>query len=216
MIYFISDLHGEKKFPGFLEYLENAKEEDLLIILGDVCLDFENTDENREFTEFFLSANKNIAIVDGNHENFKFLKSFPEEDYNGGKVHRLTKKIVHLKRGNVFTLEGQSFFVFGGCKSSPRWKQMGLWHEGDEPYDDELRTAYYNLEKYNHQIDYILTHKYEETPGKGTVSTELQKLTQYIDENVRFKRWYAGHWHSNENIDELHALVYDKLTPLAE
>ena len=126
MIYLISDIHGDKDFKGLKEYAANAGEEDLLIILGDVGLAFEQTEENRTFTQFFMGLQRPIAIVDGNHENFAFLNSFPQEEWNGGRVHRLSSHIVHLMRGNIYNLEEKSFFVFGGCKSSAKWAQMGL------------------------------------------------------------------------------------------
>ena len=118
MIYFVSDLHGDINFKGLNEYLEKAGDDDLLIILGDMELCFQDTAENKYFTEKFLSANKNIAFLDGNHENYDYIKSFPEDEWMGGCVHRLSHNIVHLKRGNTYTIEGKTFFVFGGCKST--------------------------------------------------------------------------------------------------
>ena len=76
MIYIISDLHGDKNVKGLQEYLNIATDDDLLIVLGDICLQFADTEENREFTEYFLSLKKNIAFIDGNHENFKYLNTF--------------------------------------------------------------------------------------------------------------------------------------------
>ena len=186
----------------------------MLIILGDIGLNFESTKENQAFDKFFLSANKNIAFIEGNHENFDYLNSFPEEEWNGGTVNRLTPYIVHLKRGNIYTINGQTFFTFGGCKSSPKWKEMGLWHYGEEPEDHELKLAYSNLEKAGHKVDYVLTHKYEQTPPRGTVSEKLLELTNYIDENVDFKKWYFGHWHYEGEFDKKHIFLYDILTPL--
>ena len=61
MIYFISDPQG-----------------DLLIVLGD--LGFTDTEENRAFDEYFLSLPYPVAVVDGNHENFDRLYSYPEEE----------------------------------------------------------------------------------------------------------------------------------------
>ncbi len=211
MIYLISDLHGEIDFPALWKYVNIATEDDLLIILGDVGLSFENTEENKRFTERFLSIKKNIAIIDGNHENFEYLNSFPEEEWNGGMVGRLTDSIILLKRGSIYDIEDKTFFVFGGCKSSPKWKEMGLWHYGEEPEKAELEYAYDNLEKYNYSVDYILTHKYEETHAEGTVCEDLQKLAHYIEENVSYKKWYAGHWHICKKKDEKHYFVYDKL-----
>ncbi len=215
MIYFLSDFHGEV-FPAFKEYIENANENDLLIVLGDVGIEFEDTDENRKFTEYFMSSKKNIAFIDGNHENFGYMNSFPEEEWNGGIVNRLTDTIVHLKRGNAYNIDGKKFFAFGGCKSTSKWKDMGLWFPGEEATDEEIALAYENLKKYDYKFDYILTHKYEETPGYAPISFPLQELTKFIDKNVEYKMWYAGHWHRDDIIDEKHVLVYNTLTPIAE
>ena len=212
MIYFLSDQHGGESIGDLWDYIDNAKEEDLLILLGDLGLRFEDNERNRAFDERLLASRANIALVDGNHENFKFLYSFPEEDWCGGKVHRLTDKIVHLQRGNVYEIEGKTFFVFGSCRSGSKWKDLGLWHPEEAPTEEQLSLAYSNLEKYGRKIDYILTHKYEDRKRNGT--PELMDLCQFIDENVTYKMWYAGHWHESRVVDEKHVLVYDKLTPL--
>ena len=213
MIYFTSDLHGEWNFKGFQEYLSKAGKDDLLIILGDVGLSFEKTEENREFTEKFLATDKNIAIVDGNHENFDFLNSFPEDDWNGGKVKRLTPSIVLLQRGEIYTIEGKTFFTFGGCKSSEKWKEMGLWFDGENPSPEEISLAYKSLERYGNKVDFVLTHKYE-PDMHGDDPMTLEGLKDYIDENVKFGHWYAGHWHKPIIYDELHSIVYDDPTEL--
>lgn len=212
MIYLLSDLHqgGEGSMQAFRDYVATAKDEDLLILLGDICLNLEEA--YREFDEFFLSIKKNIAFIDGNHENFDYLYSFPEEDWNGGKVHRLTDHIVHLMRGHIFTIEGKTFLAFGGCKSSVRWKDRGLWYPQEEPNDEEYALLKENLEKRGNQVDYILTHKYE--TGRGTQTPRLKELAEYIDGNIDFKMWYAGHWHTDEQIDERHALVFAVPTPV--
>ena len=60
MIYLLSDLHGDYSLPGFMDYLENKSDDDLLIILGDTGLEFEKTEENKEFTVNFLSVKKTL------------------------------------------------------------------------------------------------------------------------------------------------------------
>ncbi len=214
MIYFLSDLHGEFDFAGLKEYLDIAQKNDLLIILGDVGLRFEKTDENRLFTERFLSIDKNIAFVDGNHENFDYLNALPEEEWHGGKVRRLTKSIVQLKRGNIFTIQGKNFFVFGGCKSSEKWKEMGLWYPDEEANPAELELAYSNLKKRNYKVDYILTHKYDKIYGTEDSLSPLQILTSFLEKRVLYKKWYFGHAHHNKKVDEKHWLIYDLLKEL--
>ena len=212
MIYFLSDQHGGEKLGDLEKYLDTATDSDLLIILGDVGLRFRDTEENRAFDELLLSSKRKIAFLDGNHENFKYIYSFPEEEWCGGKVHRLTENIVHLERGYVYEIDGKSFFVFGGCRSSAKWKDLGLWQPEEAPTEEELSRAYANLERYGYKVDYILTHKYEE--GKGTRTEELLELCKFIDEKVDFKRYYAGHWHTSKRVDEKHIFVYDELIPI--
>lgn len=208
MIYFLSDLHGDMDFINSANYLNRATEDDLLIILGDVGLNFEKNSANKKFDKEFLSVNKKIAFIDGNHENFSYLNNFHEEHWNGGTVGRLTQNIVHLKRGNIYNIAGKTFFVFGGCKSSAKWKDMGLWYPEELPNETELAFAYENLKKSNYKVDYILTHKYEESTGNND---SLQTLFNFIDKNVEFDRWYCGHWHKNERLDHKHIVVYNNL-----
>lgn len=209
MIWLLGDPHGGEDTEGIRQYLQRAPEGDLLLLLGDVGLKFADTDQNREFDRLLLNAQKPIAFLDGNHENFPYLGGFPVEDWMGGKVHRLTEQLVHLMRGNIYTLEGKTFFVFGGCKSSAKWKEMGLWYPGDEPEPEQLELARQNLEKCDYKVDYILTHKYEQTPARGTCCPTLQAFTQWLEEHVTYRHWYAGHWHINQQVDEKHSFVFD-------
>ena len=210
MIYLTADPHGGEAPAGVRRYAEMAAKDDLLIILGDVGLNFQDTDENRRFTEWFLSIDKPIAIVDGNHENHAFLNGFPADTWCGGPVHRLSDSIVHLKRGNIYTIGGKTFFVMGGCKSSAKWKEMGLWYEGEEPSEREVASAYENLRKCRHKVDYVLTHKYAVYEGDYAPLT-LEGLTRFMDAEVEYDHWYAGHKHIAQSVDDRHTLVYDAL-----
>ena len=217
MIYLISDPHGGESMKGLQSYLEICTDSDLLIILGDLGVMFEDTEENRSFTEWFLSLDKQIAVVEGNHENHSFINSFPSDIWCGGEVHRLSDTIVHLKRGNIYNIEEKTFFVMGGCKSSAKWKEMGLWFDGEEPTEEELSLSYSNLSKYDNKVDYVLTHKYvnyKDAENDKYQPLSLEGLTKYIDENVTFSHWYSGHWHINKIIDAKHTIVYDEPVPL--
>ena len=214
MVYLISDLHGDKTAKGLQEYLNIATDSDLLIILGDICLQFEDTEENREFTECFLSSKKNIAFIDGNHENFKYLNTFPKESWCGGEVRRLSKHIVYLQRGNVYELGGKTFFTFGGCKSSDKWKTQGLWNPEEAATEEQYQLALENLKKHNHVVDYILTHKYEGNAQHPRLDKYLFDLVQYIEREVSYKKWYFGHAHVERLVDEKHVCVYHNLWTL--
>ena len=198
---------------GVEEYIEKYKEGDILIILGDLGLNFERTEENRIFTERFLSIDKPILLVEGNHENHAYLNSFPEVDFCGGRANKITDSILRLKRGHIFTIEGKAFFVMGGCKSSAKWKERGLWFDGEEPSPEEIAFARENLLAHGNKVDFVLTHKYH-PDMHGTDPLTLEGLKDHIDEHVDFSHWYAGHWHKEIFYDMRHTVVGYGLFPL--
>ncbi|MBO7763131.1 MAG: metallophosphoesterase, partial [Clostridia bacterium] len=163
MIYLTSDLHGGENTAGLMQYLDAYRTGDLLLILGDVGLSFEDTEENRRFTERFLSIDRPIAFLDGNHENHPYLNAFPEEAFCGGTVNRLSPYIVRLRRGEIYDIDGRSFFVMGGCKSSAAWRERGLLYEGEEPSREEIAHGYKTLRRRGNRVDFVLTHKYDPT-----------------------------------------------------
>lgn len=213
MFCLISDPHGGESTAGLEKALALAKESDLIIILGDLELNFRDTEQNRRFTEYFMSLKANIAIVDGNHDNYPYLYSFPKEQWNGGTVHRMTEHIVYLTRGSIYKINEKSFFVMGGSKSSAKWKEMGLWYPEELPSEEELALGYKNLEAHKNKVDYILTHRYDTKKTRDTANPEpmsLLGLIDYIDKNVEFTHWYMGHGHKNKCIDGRHTMVYDE------
>lgn len=212
MIYFIADLHGTESHDALRRYLDLYKEGDLLVILGDLGLRFRDTEENRAFDAFIMSIDRPIALVDGNHENHPYLRSFPEEDFCGGRVHRISPHIVYLKRGHVFQIADRTFFVMGGCRSTEKWYESGHVYAGEDPSREEIAFAYETLERHNNHVDYVLTHKYKPDMQSDDPYT-LDGLVAYIDKRVEFRHWYCGHWHKNERYDERHTIVYD--TPIA-
>ena len=199
MIYLLSDLHGKLDFAGWQEYKNRTDSDEVLILLGDVRLAEPEVPDNAQFTEEILSIKKPVWIVDGNHENFEYLNSMPEEDWNGGKVHRLTDNILHLQRGYVYTIAGKKFFIFGG--TSPLITE------------EELNRGYENLKKHDLCVDFVLTHDYYTRRDPENIKP-FEKLLDFIDEKVEFQQWYCGHHHVNKAWDEKHTVVYDILKPI--
>lgn len=211
MIYLLSDPHGVIT-DGLKKYEAIRKEGDLLIILGDIGLSFAEHEDFEEFTKEFLSLPYPIAFIDGNHENFDYLNSFPEENYAGGRVHRLSENIMHLMRGHIFTFEGKSFFTMGGCKSSKKWWDRGLASAFEDPSKEEISLAYENLAAHGNRVDYVLTHKYKLEDAAAPLS--LAGLSHFIENEVSFGHWYSGHWHAQARVDEKHTFVYDNPMPI--
>ena len=213
MIWFLSDIHGGKYQNGLEEYLKLCKKEDILIVLGDVELYFDGSEENNAFSEYFTSLECNIAIVDGNHDNYDYLESLPTESWNGGTVHRISDSIVHLMRGHIFDIEGNSFLVMGGCGSTDKWKTTPFWWSREEASDEELALAVENLKMRDNKVDYILTHKCS-NPEHTFRYDSAERFSEYVEKNVEYKQWYAGHWQVNKMLDKKHTVIFDVPKPL--
>ena len=177
--------------------------------------------EDKPFTTVF---------VDGNHENHQRLATYPIKEWNGGKVHEIRPNVLHLMRGEVYTIEGKKFFAFGGASShdiyngildyeDPDWKDKakelkeqgkymfrvkGLsWWEEELPSEEEMNNGIKNLEKHNWEVDYIITH----SPPASVIALlghglyEQDILTKYL-EDIRSKLNYKHHFMGHMHVDE--------------
>ena len=132
--------------------------------------------EQRPFTTLF---------VDGNHENFRRLNTFPSRFWHGGSVHQIRPHVLHLMRGQLYEISGKTFFTMGGARSHDvedgildpedpnfRAQQNALkrsgrnkfrvlgrsWWPEELPSDEEYLTALETLNQTNWRADYVITH----------------------------------------------------------
>lgn len=220
MIFITGDTHGDwmnrLKVESFPEQKEMTKD-DYVIILGDFGIwddskrEKYNLDwlEDRPFTTLFVS---------GNHENYDILDNLPIEEWHGGKVNFIRPSVIHLTRGQVFSIEDKTFFAFGGASSHDisagilepddslfKEKKRLLdkdpfalyrinhvsWWQRELPNEEEMDNGYENLERNNGCVDYIITH----SPPASVIALlgqglyEQDRLTQYL-ENIRVHTEY--------------------------
>lgn len=73
--------------------------------------------------DFFLESQLRQRFlwlaVDGNHVNFArlFGGELPLVEIFGGGAYKIREHVYYLKRGDVFDIEGQTFFALGGAMS---------------------------------------------------------------------------------------------------
>lgn len=122
MIFVTGDTHGEPKrlnAENFPEQKELCRE-DYVIICGDFGLVFAEDKESKTETwwlNWLEDKNFTTLFVDGNHENFDRLNAMPEEEWQGGRVHKLREHVIHLMRGEMYRIDGVDVFAFGGARS---------------------------------------------------------------------------------------------------
>ena len=248
MIYITGDTHGddlkfkEDNMPGESSWTSK----DTLIICGDfgfIYYDdaFPKGKEHFDNLLDMLERKKyNIVFVDGNHENFDLLydtDKYPLVEKYGNTVRKIRNNIFHLQRGLIYTIEGKTFFSFGGAYSIDKARRVSLnperskdnpvhWWPQELPNDEEYERGIESLKTVGYKVDYIITHTAPNTvlemlkytlPPKERENFILDphdmQLRSYLDmlwHNATFKRWYFGHWHYDKHLtDKARALLFD-------
>ena len=159
MIYITGDTHGYHDFAKMLSNnLCELTRDDYVIIAEDCGVLFHDNDTVT--LNLYKLLPYTVLFVDGNHENFDLLFSYPVEKWHGGTVHRIADNIIHLMRGQIYEIEGHSFFTFGGAFSYDKERRIeGIsWWRQEMPSIEEYNEAVINLTKEGNKVDFIITH----------------------------------------------------------
>lgn len=222
MIYITGDTHGDPNRFLCSREEKTWTQEDTVIICGDFGFLFENNESENAFLDALEARPYTVAFIDGNHENFPAIFSYPEEQWNEGRVHRIRRNILHLMRGQVYNIEGKKIFTFGGGYSRDRMRRklnVSFWNE-ELPSSEEYHEAVRNLREHGNRVDIVLTH----TGPKGIIrrmgcvpdphEAELTGFLEYLMYEIQFERWIFGHWHRDEDITEQFTAVYFNMIKL--
>lgn len=136
------------------------------------------------------------------------IEEYPLERWNGGKVRHIVKdKIILMERGQVFIIEGHTFFTFGGASSrdisggildrnsytyrsdyktalrsgKPFRILNESWWRQELPNQTELEEGINNLEKAGYRVDYVISH---------CGSNRLQKVSKQYYDKVGLSIYY--------------------------
>ena len=230
MLYATGDTHGN--FTRFLpEYFPEQAEmtrDDYVLICGDFGGVWDDSSKERRTLDRLEALPFTILFVSGNHENFDLLAHYPTEQWNGGIVQRIRPHILHLLRGQVFEIDGYSFFTMGGASShdiadgilnpaapdflEQYWtmRSMGAqfrvnhrsWWKQELPSGEEYAEARRNLDRVNWEVDYIVTHcapsSIVDTLGNGHYDHD--RRTDSLEEvNQRAQFHYWPFGHYHDN-----------------
>lgn len=221
-IYVTGDTHRHIDIGKVIRFeIRNPDENDYVIVAGDFGLVW-NNDREEIYLRNYLTNNKEFTtlFVEGNHESFFLLNQYSITEWNGGKVHKITDKIIHLMRGEVFTINGKKIFVMGGAESidKDRRTEGVSWWKEELPSYEEMENGLKNLEKNNWEVDYIITHtcpvSVQAQLIRSTLDNSLEKYLEEIYKKVKFKKWYFGHYHIDLVMDNNFIALYDNITEM--
>ena len=212
MIYITGDTHAEfsrfsaRNFPDQKDMTKG----DNVIICGDFGGIWDNAKAEWRWLDWLNDKQFTTLFVDGNHENFDLLAKLPVQEWNGGKVRFIRDSVIHLTRGQVFTISGKRFFTMGGAAShdiadgileptDPDFKSKKKlldkrnamyrinhvsWWKEELPNEAEYAEARNNLAACAWQVDYIVSHCCPTGIANmlGAGAYKADRLTEFLHE----------------------------------
>lgn len=220
MIYVTGDTHGDRyRFsPSCMAGEGGFGAGDVVIVCGDFGYVLTCDYGEKKWLDALSRKPYTVCFVDGNHENFPEIFKYPEEEWCGGKIHRIRQNVIHLMRGQVYEIEGKKFFTMGGAFSTDReFRELGktYWEE-EIPTQQECDEAIKNLARAKMSVDYVITHnaplsaimELGYTPAEE--DKNLADFLEWVLEIIDYKKWYFGHWHKDKELARgLRAIYYD-------
>ena len=230
LLWATGDCHGnfERFRPEYFPEQAQMTKDDVVVVTGDFGGIWFGDARDDEALGCLESLPFTLAFVDGNHENYDALASYPAEKWQGGKIHRIRPHVLHLMRGQIYELEGYRFFTMGGAKShdiedgildpdDPNFGRKFLmlqrrprsryrinhisWWAQELPSDEEYDQARRSLDAAGWQVDYIITHCAPTSIAlAGTRHNEADRLTDFLQEvRERAKYHYWLFGHYHDN-----------------
>lgn len=220
MINITGDPHGEISRVSLELMPEQAawSSEDKLIFAGDfgyVFLGEKSTLSEKNNLDMLSQKPFEILFVDGNHEGFDHLFEYPEVIRYGAPVRKIRDNIFWLQRGYVYTIEGKRIFVMGGAYSMDKAFRMKyhetcgqkIWFDQELPCAEEYHRAIDNLMACNMEVDYVITHTAPTSVIYRLIGqrpdmhdAELTGFLDWVYHEVKFNKWFFGHFHEDVEI----------------
>jgi hypothetical protein len=146
-------------------------------------------------------------------------------EWNGGNIHQINEQVIHLMRGQIYEIDGSTFFTMGGGFSVDKCRRTeGVsWWAGEMPSHQDYLNAERNLLHHDYEVDYILTHEcptrfmHECIPMWARLqfgNVEENYLNEYLDyvyDEVKFRSWYWGHYHTDTVVNSQCKCLYEDI-----
>lgn len=220
MIYVTGDTHGD--YSRFKDpAIKKLRRGDTLIICGDFGFFWNGSRKERSIIKKLTKKGYSIAFLDGCHENFDILEEYPVTEWNGGKARVIAGNLIHLMRGQVYTIEDKKIFTFGGGHSQDFdfRRSSENWWKREKPSHDEIIEAIENLRNNDNSVDYVITHE-PPVSLKDCLNVdvlqrlEVHALFEDIIKTCTYQKWFFGKCHIDKHIPIKFFAVFNNVIPL--
>lgn len=210
-------------FGGVWNKGEESKEETMLM----------DWLENKSFTTLFVDGNHenfdrlNAYPVEEWHGG-KVHKIRPSV------IHMMRGQVFKIDGKSIFTFGGaRSHDIDGGIlepddpdykkkkkKLDKGWRPYRInhlsWWQQELPSEEEMEEGRRNLTVHDNTVDFIVTHCCASSTqfllAGGMYKPDIE--TEYLEEirqNIKFRKWFFGHYHDNRNINTEEILLYEQI-----
>lgn len=162
---------------------------DNLFVLGGSAVTRPRTDRD-SFVKELRGFPCRFLHIDGEYDDYDFLGDHPAYPWNGGLAQTISRDVMRLCRGQVFTIGGKTVLALGGGTTAgrrPEDKYWDWWPEQDISEQEE-KTAFDNLRAHGDRVDIVLTYGRPSSWGgtEGRTSDVLEEVRRSVD----FGHWY--------------------------
>ena len=222
MIYVTGDTHADiDRFKT--RAVKWLKKKDTLIVCGDFGFVWNGSAEEKKLLKWLGKRRYSVLFLEGTHDNLDLLAQYPEEEYCGGRARHISGRCYQLLRGEIYTIESQNIFVFGGGESfdMDAREEGKTWWVRELPSREELEFARQNLANHDHKVDYILTHSPSAIVNgflnmDGVYTNPLASFLDEVTNTVSFKHWFFGSCHIDKVIPPRYHAVYQEVLLLKD
>ena len=88
------------------------------------------------------------------------------------------------------------------------------WWEEELPSDEEMERGIRSLSKYNWNVDFVVSHCAPTDIAALSGYSDRNRLTQYLEtisEQLSFRKWFFGHYHSNRQVPGKYIMLYEQV-----
>lgn len=229
MYYITGDTHGDfTRIERFCERFHPTRD-DVMIILGDAGFNYYGGKRDQRVKQRMAEMPITIFSIHGNHEMRPGkIPSYHLQQWHGGMVfvEDAYPSLLFAVDGEVFDMGGLQTIAIGGAYSVDKYcRLMNGWNWWpDEQPTPEMKKGIEKCLDYQHwKVDVVLSHtvplKYEPVEvflpqiDQSQVDKSTEPWLDSIEDLLAYRHWYAGHYHTEKEIDRL-TLLFESIREL--
>ena len=198
--------------------------------------------QEKRFSLLFVDGNHEnyTRLSGGEFETVDFCGGKAQK-IRDGIYHLLRGQVYEIQGKRFFTFGGASSHDIADGILDPsefateaafraeyrKWNRQGKqfrvkgvsWWPEELPSEAEMQAGVRALEAVNWEVDYVITHclPHDVAAALSGCTFYPDRLTLYFNEllrNLRFERWYCGHYHTDRTVMGKFHVLYERIERL--